>query len=309
MKARALLLGLTFAVPPLLLAEAPKPTLANVAYGTHQRQVLDFYRASSDKPTPVVIHIHGGGWHHGDKSSFNDAAPFLAAGISVVTINYRFLTDAEAAKVMPPLKMPLLDAARAVQFVRSNAAEWNLDKARVGLTGSSAGACTSLWLAFHPDMADPHSSDPVARESTRPWCAAVVRAQTSLDPRQMFEWIPNIAYGPHVFGIKSGDGKRPAPFAEFLAKRDTLMPWIAEYSPYAHMSADDPPVYLFYDLVPAVGQRQGNPTHSPNFGVKLAEQCKSAGVECELVYPGAPGVKHESARQYLIEKLKAPTAR
>ncbi len=37
-----------------------EPTLANISYGTHERQVLDFYRAASDKPTPLVFHIHGG---------------------------------------------------------------------------------------------------------------------------------------------------------------------------------------------------------------------------------------------------------
>jgi hypothetical protein len=46
----------------------PKPTLANVAYGTHERQVLDFYKAESAKPTPVVFFLHGGGWVRGDKS-------------------------------------------------------------------------------------------------------------------------------------------------------------------------------------------------------------------------------------------------
>ena len=38
------------------------PTAANVAYGPLERQVLDFWQAKSDKPTPVVFCIHGGGW-------------------------------------------------------------------------------------------------------------------------------------------------------------------------------------------------------------------------------------------------------
>ncbi|MEO2047672.1 MAG: hypothetical protein ABGX16_13990 [Pirellulales bacterium] len=54
------------------------------------------------------------------------------------------------------------DAARALQLVRSKATEWNIDKQRIGASGGSAGACSSLWLAFHPDMANPASSDPVA---------------------------------------------------------------------------------------------------------------------------------------------------
>jgi hypothetical protein len=43
-------------------AEPPAPTLANVPYGAHERQVMDFYRAESKMPTPVVFFIHGGGW-------------------------------------------------------------------------------------------------------------------------------------------------------------------------------------------------------------------------------------------------------
>lgn len=42
-------------------ADELKP-LTNVPYGSHERQVLDFYPAKSDTPTPVVFYIHGGGW-------------------------------------------------------------------------------------------------------------------------------------------------------------------------------------------------------------------------------------------------------
>jgi hypothetical protein len=60
-----------------------------------------------------------------------------------------------------------------VQFLRMKAKEWNLDPKRFALSGNSAGAGISLWLAFHDDMADPTDKDPIARESTRLWCAAV----------------------------------------------------------------------------------------------------------------------------------------
>src|SRR4029079_8220529 len=133
--------------------------------GKHARQVLDFYPAKSDKPTPVVFYIHGGGWQGGDKKTI-DPKPFNAKGISAVAINYRYVKHGVEDKVEPPVKAPLHDAARALQFVRSKATEWNLDKTRIGATGGSAGACSSLWLAFHDDMADPKSDDPIAREST-----------------------------------------------------------------------------------------------------------------------------------------------
>ncbi len=275
--------------------EVPKPTYSEVPYGKHDRNVLDFWKAKSDSPSPVAFVIHGGGWKGGSKERlprFADPNALLKAGISVVAINYRYVTNTEK----PPVKAPLSDAARALQFVRSKAKEWNLDKKRIGAAGGSAGACSSLWLAFHDDLADPKSKDPVARESSRLSCAAVTGAQTTLDPKQMKEWTPNSKYGAHAFGLRN--------FSEFLAKREKIMPWIKEYSPYANVTADDPAVYLIYSSPPALGKEQRDPTHTSNFGVKLQEHCKSMGIECELVYPGAPGIRHKSPTEFLISKLR-----
>lgn len=291
---------------------APKPTrpptVANVAYGTHERQVLDFYKAESAKPTPLLFFIHGGGWVAGDKANPGSGGleAYLAAGISVVSINYRYSWQAQRAGVMPPVQWPLEDAARALQFVRSRAGEWNIDKQRIGASGGSAGACSSLYLAFHDDMADPKSSDPIARESTRLWCAAVSGAQTSLDPKQLIEWTPNSRYGGHAFGFMDpNDTKtRDTRFAEFLEKRESVLKWIKMYSPYEHVSKDDPAVYLQYNAAPALGQPQKDPTHTANYGVKLQEHCRTIGTECELVYPGAPEVHHKSITEFLIATLK-----
>src|SRR5690606_14405222 len=103
------------------------------------------------------FHIHGGGWVNGDKARVADLERYLAAGISVVSINYRFVTHAILAGVRPPVQWPLEDAARALQFTRSQAQAWNLDPTRIAATGGSAGACSSLWLALHADLANPRS--------------------------------------------------------------------------------------------------------------------------------------------------------
>ena len=284
----------------------PTPNEYDVAYGSHPKQLLHFWKAASDKPTPLLFFIHGGGWMGGARmSGLTSMLPeILAAGISIVSVEYRFIPEATADGVVPPVKGPLHDAARALQFVRSKAAEWNIDKERIGASGGSAGACSSLWLAFHPDMADPNSDDPIARESTRLLCAAVRGAQTTLDPQQMKEWTPNSRYGGHAFGFAGDQEKKLSQFDEFLTKRDTILPWIAEYSPYALVTSDDPPVHLFYSAPPALGEPQKDPTHTSNFGVKLQEHCKAAGVACELVYPDAPDVTHATTTEYLIATLK-----
>jgi len=290
---------------------AIEPTLKDVAYGKHPKQVLHFWKASSDKPTPVLFFIHGGGWTAGNRSSgLAGLLPImLKSGISVVSVEYRFIAEATKDGEVPPVKGPLSDAARALQFVRSKAAEWNIDKVRIGASGGSAGACTSLWLAFHDDMADSKSEDPVARESTRLWCAAVSAPQTTLDPKQMKDWTPNSRYGGHAFGFKGDRAKKLSQFDEYLANREKILPWIAEYSPYALVSKGDPQIAMYFGAPPAMGQDQKDPTHTANFGVKLQERCKEAGVPCELVYPGAPNVKHAAVQDYLLATLNAAPAK
>lgn len=292
------------AKPAQVAAPKTQPTEANVPYGKHPKQVVDFYKAKSEMPTPVVLNIHGGGWGGGSKLS---VAPdtYLREGVSVVSVEYRLLKEATADGVKPPVQGPMGDAARALQFVRSKAKEWNLDPTRIAATGSSAGACTSLWLTFHDDLADPKSEDSVARQSTRVLFAAVGGAQTSLDPKQMREWTPNSWYGGHAFGFVSDPQRKLSQFEVFLADREKILPWIKEYSPYELVTSDDPPVALFYREPPAMGKGASDPTHATNFGLGLQQKCKSVGVECRLFYPGSPGEVDVPIHKFLLEKLKS----
>ena len=275
------------------------PTLANVSYGRHPRQVLDFYQVKSDKPTPLVLYIHGdsmfGGWRSGDKWGIRRVvSQFHQHGISVAAINYRFVK--QAGEIKPPVKAPLHDAARALQFIRSKAEEWNIDAKRIGATGDSAGGCSSLWLALHDDMAKPDSEDPIARESTRLYCAAVNRAQTTLDPIPLLEWVPNYYDGAHAFGLKK--------LKHVSAQRESLLDWINEYSPMSHVSNDDPPIAMFYRDSSKKGDSPKDPTHSVLQGLMLEEKLKAAGVEVYVVYPGRKNPKYRNSAQFLIERLK-----
>src|SRR5438309_1355971 len=71
------------------------PTQADVSYGPHTRNVLDFWKAEGDGPRPLLVYIHGGGWIGGDKKQ-NPAAirPYLDKGISCASINYRLTGEA-----------------------------------------------------------------------------------------------------------------------------------------------------------------------------------------------------------------------
>ena len=211
--------------------------------------------------------------------------------------------------VEPPVKGPLIDAARALQTIRSNSTQWNIDPTRIGATGSSAGACTSLWLALHDDLADPKSSDPIARESTRLACAAVTGAQTSLDPKQLRQWIANSIYGGHAFGFAAKGRSREQEFELLMENRDKVLPWIRQYSPIELVSKDDPPIFLEYPnqkSPPQFGGKEPDPTHSAMYGIQLQQACKAAGVPCDLVFPGNKDSQFANSHEFLIHHLKKP---
>ena len=287
-------------------ADATPATFVDVAYGSHFRQTMDVWLATSEKPTPVVFYIHGGGWGAQEKTDVHqhlDVRALLGAGISVASINYRFLADANATKVTPPLQWPLLDAARALQHLRSKAGEWNLDKTRIAASGVGAGGCSSLWLAMHDEMADVKSADPIARESTRLIATVTKAPQPSLDPKQLVEWIPNSEYGGHAFGYVGKTRKET--FAPFLANRDKHLADLREWSPMSHASADDPPAYIVTskeDKPPVKGEPQKDPTHSAVLGLMLQEVLGPFGVKCEVRHPldGRPAT---TMQEMLMQQL------
>lgn len=248
----------------------PPPTFANVRYGPHERNILDFWQARSDRPTPVVVSIHGGGFRRLNKSVRGELLEAcLANGISVAAISYRYSTQAIAPA-------PFLDSARAVQFLRSKAKEWHIAKERFGGTGGSAGAGMVLWLGFHDDLADPDNSDPVLRESSRLSCMGVINSQTSYDPRFIKAMFPPNTPLPaedalnDLFGMKSMANAENAPPEKIHL--------FEEMSPLHHLTPDDGPVLMVYPL------KMDSPPdiHHPLFGMRLKEKMDALNIPCEV---------------------------
>jgi arylformamidase len=236
------------------------PSFANAAYGPHPRNVLD--------------DIHGGGWTGGDKSQpDNPQNAWLAKGVSYAAMEYRLTPN-------DPLPAPVHDAARAIQFLRSKAQEWDIDTNRIALKGTSAGACTAMWILCHDDLADPKARDPILRQSTRVAGAAVFRGQTSIDPKQIEPWL-----GPNVLQhrmISMAVGEKS--IADALRNYDRHREMYQEFSPYKHVTRDDPPLLMVCDADITVPSRNASHgIHHPVFGVKMKERADEVGMECHLL--------------------------
>ena len=250
------------------LAE-PAPTFADVPYGPHESNRIDFWKSKSATPVPLVVFIHGGGFRGGDKSKHD--SPLLEAclksGISYASINYRLSGVA-------PYPAQMRDSARAIQFIRSKAAEWNIDPKRLACTGGSAGAGISLWLAFHDDLADPKSADPVERQSTRLSCALPTQAQCTYDPREIKKIVPGNAYDVAPLKLLQG---LPETFNWDKDPIDAdLDARLRDVSPITHLTRDDPPVWVMHS---AAADVPGN-IHNANFGRHLKKAMDALGIEC-----------------------------
>lgn len=293
-----LVVALLCAEGMVFAADAPlpaAPTYADVAYGPAKRNVLDFWQAKGDGPRPLLVYIHGGGWTGGDKKQDpKQVQKFLDQGISYAAINYRLSGEA-------PLPAPVHDAARAIQFLRTKAADWKIDTQHIALTGGSAGACSSMWLLLHDDLADPKAADPVLRESTRVCAAAVSSGQTSIDPKVIEGWLGPNVLKHRMINLSVGEPTIESALANYEKHRTMY----AEFSPYNHVDAKDPPLLMTYpgDMT-LPSKNAGHGIHHPVYGVKLKEKSDSVGHECHLLIPGvSKSDKYATADAFLIAKL------
>jgi acetyl esterase/lipase len=266
-------------------------TEKNIAYDSDdEAQKLDVYLAdsASEKATAAMIYIHGGGWRGGSK---NRIPLWLSTAVadgwlSVVSVEYRFSDVA-------PHPAQVDDCVRAVQFVRHNAAKWNIDPERIGVTGGSAGAHLSLWVALHDDAADAGSDDPVVRHSSRVACAVSFAGPTDWSLLGEIEH-KHPAYR-QLLGYEPGT---PADEMDAQAKLDV--------SPISFVSKDDPPIMQVHGDQDVIVPIQ----HARNMNRRL----KSVGVESELVVieganhsvAGASAKLAEPAKVFVRQKLQKP---
>ena len=124
--------------------------LANVTYLTANgyESKLDVYRRRDVQgPQPTVVFYHGGGWIGGTKeSSILSLVPWLEMGWNVVNVEYRMARVSLAPAAVE-------DAQCALKFVVSRAKDYNVDTARLVVTGESAGGHLALAAGMIPASA------------------------------------------------------------------------------------------------------------------------------------------------------------
>ena len=278
-----------------------RATFENEKYGDHPRNRFDIWLAKSETPTPLVVYIHGGGFLGGDKSKYfdsEDLVRFLDAGVSVATINYRFMTEAPYG-----IKACFNDSKRCLQYIRYHAKKYNIDKNRIACSGGSAGAGTALWLAFSDDMADLQNEDPVLRESTRLISAGAFSTQSTYD---IFQWekiigIP-MSDTPEqlqaialAFGIKNLNGINLFEQQKIRQKLDFL----------SKMDKNDPPIFVFNKHKNGIPTNEDELNHHPLHAKAIKEKADEVGLEA-VVYIPEIGIIDPSGKDlvdFFIEKF------
>tara|TARA_R110000772_G_C13307950_1_gene439557 strand:+ start:2324 stop:3328 length:1005 start_codon:yes stop_codon:yes gene_type:complete len=157
----------------------------DLQYGATNREVLDIFVPTDEvSPTGIVIEIHAGGFYQWDKSRAYDASgetrirQYLTAGVAYATINYPYVTlEGEEEGYIKCFE----GGAHALQFIKYHADKFNIDKTKVILKGTSAGASIAAWIAYGDDLADAGNVNLALRESTSVKGIALRNPQASYD--------------------------------------------------------------------------------------------------------------------------------
>ncbi len=121
----------------------------NIPYCTVDGQTLimnAFTPMDVTTPAPAMIDIHGGWWIDG-KPAEGIAEVLASKNIALFSISYRLAEQGGFPK-------NIRDCRNAVRFIRKNNKRFNIDPARMGCMGGSAGGYLSLMVAMVPENFD-----------------------------------------------------------------------------------------------------------------------------------------------------------
>jgi len=214
-------------------------------------QTLDLFVPPGNGPFPVIVSIHGGGWHAGGKEMFgiNLAIHLLPKGFAVASVNYRFVQDA-------CFPAQIDDCNAALIWLRKHARAYHLDSAHIGVVGHSAGAHLAALMAVTGDGQQfSRGSDSVRVQAAVCWATPA-----DLD-RDRGQWPANsILFNPHdpLFPFFPG-GTYDAAFARMA-------------SPASYVHTGVPPMLIVHgekDTLVPIGQAQAFADHLRKAGVNV----------------------------------------
>ena len=171
MRKALLLISLFVILTPEIFAQPQRPEPiplwsngAPLAKGAAPADIpsIQIYKPAQNLATgAAVVVCPGGGYGALADHEGYDYAKFLnGIGITVAVLKYRIAPYQHPA--------PMMDAARAIRYLRSKASELKIDPNRIGIMGSSAGGHLTATLGTHFDDGDANAADPIDRVSSRP---------------------------------------------------------------------------------------------------------------------------------------------
>ncbi|MCF0146147.1 MAG: alpha/beta hydrolase [Eubacterium sp.] len=125
----------------------------NIVYGRNPKiQTLDiYYPKGTDRPLPVIVNVHGGGYVYGSTKVYQFYCMNLAQrGFTVVSFNYHLAPDCK-------FPSPLKDLNIVMKWMIRHREEYFMDLRRVLLFGDSAGAQLASQyavIATNPEYAE-----------------------------------------------------------------------------------------------------------------------------------------------------------
>ena len=237
-----------------------------VAYGERRGKplLLDVVRPA--KPNGLgIVYFTSGGWKSGGPGDFNAMAlaPLLRRGYTIFPVYHVSQPEATVMEIVD-------DMHRAVRWIRTHAADYGIDPARIGVTGGSAGGHLALMIATRGGPGDDAAADPVDRESSAVQAVAIFYPVTDMT---------NLRGSTE----DTGDGGPPKSFRAALDQEPVDMDrWKVtgpELSPIRYVSKDLPPTLIYHgdaDTLVPLDQSQ-----------RYQAAAKDAGATVEVVvHPG-----------------------
>lgn len=233
-------------------------------------QSLDIYypEQPSEKPLPLLVWIHGGGWQGGSKSQMPYMS-LLAKGYVAASIEYRFSQKAK-------FPAQIQDCQAAIRWLRANAKKYSIDPARVGVGGGSAGGHLAALVGTSGGKKAFPMIGGNEDQSDRVQCVCDIFGPTDFwTVVKQAEEDKNVK---NIFKFNAGD-----PYSNLIdAKLGIDKEKCDAVSPAHYVSKDNPPFLILHgDRDPLVPFAQS---------VELADLLSKAGVEVTL--QRLPGASH-----------------